>query len=178
MDLLNLCAIKGFIRSRWFPGIFQWPTAFIFAVVIYQLLFGPASAHDNFGTAMTWVLWWPIIPLVFLLMGRFWCAVCPFATLSDVVQKWAGNNRPVPVFLKKYGIWIIDGLFILITWADHIFGIVESPRGSGVLLMMIITGVVVSGAFFERRLYHNLHHRHGGAGAGPVSHRAACRCLQ
>ncbi len=153
MNLLGIGAVKGFIRSRWFPGVFQWPTAFVFAVVIYQLLYGPASAHENFGTAMTWVLWWPVIPLVFLLLGRFWCAVCPFATLSDLVQKWVGNNRPVPVFLKKYGIWIIDGLFILITWADHIFGIVESPRGSGVLLIMIITGVVASGAFFERRTW-------------------------
>ncbi|MBF7083947.1 4Fe-4S binding protein [Desulfallas sp. Bu1-1] len=152
-NLLGMTPVKSFIKSRLFPGIFQWPTAFVFAVVIYQLFYGPSSAHDNFGTAMTWVLWWPIIPLVFLLLGRFWCAICPFATLSDIVQKWVGNHRPVPVFLKKYGIWIIDAMFILITWADHIFGIVESPLGSGVLLLIIITGVVISGAFFERRTW-------------------------
>lgn len=152
-NLLSIAPVKAFVKSSLFPAIIQWPTAFVFAVVVYQLLYGPSSAHDNFGTAMTWVLWWPIIPLVFLLMGRIWCAVCPFATLSDVVQKWFGNNRPVPVFLKKYGIWIIDAMFILITWADHVFGIVKSPLGSGVLLMMLITGVVVSGAFFERRTW-------------------------
>lgn len=139
------------LRSNLFPAILQWPTAFIFAVVIYQLLYGPASSQENFGTSMTWVLWWPIIPLVFLLSGRTWCAVCPFATVSDIVQKIAGNKRPVPQFLKKYGIWIIDAFFILITWADHVFGIVESPRGSGILLLMIIAGVVTMGAFFERR---------------------------
>lgn len=102
---------------------------------------------------MTWVLWWPIIPLVFLLLGRFWCAICPFATLSDTIQRWVGNHRPVPVFLKKYGIWIIDAVFILITWADHVVGIVESPLGSGLLLLLLVTGVVVSGAFFERRTW-------------------------
>ena len=102
---------------------------------------------------MTWVLWWPIIPLVFLLLGRFWCAICPFATLSDTIQRWVGNNRPVPVFLKKYGIWIIDAIFILITWADHVVGIVESPLGSGLLLLLLVTGVVVSGAFYERRTW-------------------------
>jgi polyferredoxin len=152
-NLLDISPIKFFVKSSLYPAIFQWPTAFVFAVVVYQLLYGPTSAHDNFGTAMTWVLWWPIIPLVFLLLGRFWCAVCPFATLSDIVQGWVGNHRPVPAFLKKYGIWIIDAMFILITWADHVFGIVESPFGSGVLLLMIITGVVVSGAFFERRTW-------------------------
>jgi len=152
-NLLDIRSLKAFVKSSLFPAIIQWPTAFVFAVVVYQLLYGPESAHENFGTAMTWVLWWPIIPLIFLLMGRFWCAVCPFATLSDMVQKWVGNKRPVPVFLKKYGIWIIDAMFILITWADHVFGIVESPLGSGVLLMIIITGVIVSGAFFERRTW-------------------------
>lgn len=152
-NLLEISQLRKFITSRWFPGIFQWPTAIVFALIVYQLLYGPTSAHDNFGTAMTWVLWWPLIPLIFLLLGRFWCAVCPFATLSDVVQRWVGNNRPVPKFLRKYGIWIIDAVFILITWADHVVGIVESPPGSGVLLLLMVTGVVVSGAFFERRTW-------------------------
>jgi ferredoxin len=145
--------IKSLLKSRWYPGIFQWPTLIVFAVIMYELLIGIPAAHKNFGTAMTWVLWWPVIPLMFLLAGRFWCAICPFATVSDLVQKLVGNNRRVPRFLKKYGIWIIDASFILITWADHVFGIVESPGGSGVLLLMITTGVIVSGAFFERRTW-------------------------
>ncbi|MHB8986585.1 MAG: 4Fe-4S binding protein [Eubacteriales bacterium] len=141
------------LKSRLFPGILQWPTAFVFAAIIYQLLYGPASSSKNFGTSMTWVLWWPIIPLIFFIFGRMWCAICPFATLSDIIQKFFGNNKPVPQFLKKYGIWIIDALFILITWADHVFGIVDSPRGSGILLLMIIAGVITMGAFFERRAW-------------------------
>lgn len=145
--------LKSILKSKWYPGIFQWPTLIVFAVIMYELLIGIPVASKNFGTAMTWVLWWPIIPLIFLLVGRFWCAICPFATVSDLVQKFVGNNRPVPKFLKKYGIWIIDAMFILITWADHIWGIVESPRGSGVLLLMLTTGVIVAGAFFERRTW-------------------------
>lgn len=153
INLISFAPVRSFLCSRWYPGIFQWPTLIVFALVIYALLYGPASAHENFGTSMTWVIWWPAIPLLFLLLGRFWCAVCPFATLNDVAQKWVGVNRPVPQFLKKYGIWIIDAIFVLITWADHIFGIVSSPAGSGILLMMIITGVIASGAFFQRRTW-------------------------
>lgn len=152
-NLLNHKLIGGMFRGRWFPGIFQWLTLGVFAFIIYQLLLGPLKAHDNFGTAMTWVLWWPLIPIIFLVVGRFWCAVCPFATLNDLVQKFVGNNRPVPKFLKKYGIWIIDVAFILITWGDHVWGVVESPWGSGILLMLLVTGVVVSGAFWERRTW-------------------------
>ncbi|CDX01379.1 4Fe-4S binding protein [Desulfitobacterium hafniense] len=152
-NLLDNKMIKAMLKSRWFPGIIQWPVLFVFALIVFELMAGPGSAHDNFGTAGTWVLWWPLIPIIFLLLGRFWCAICPFATVSDWIQKFVGNNRPVPKFLKKYGIWLIDIFFILITWADHTFGVVENPRGSGVLLLIITTGVIISGAFFERRTW-------------------------
>jgi ferredoxin len=152
-NLLDNRLVAAMLRSRWYPAVFQWITAAVFVVIMYQLLVGPDSAHDNLGTALTWVLWWPLIPILFLFLGRFWCAICPFATLSDLVQKFVGNRRPVPRFLKHYGIWIIDALFILITWSDHVWGIVESPWGSGILLLLLTTGVVISGAFFERRTF-------------------------
>lgn len=153
VNLLRIPLVRRIFESRLYPAVLQLPTALVFAVVVWELLAGPVRAHDNFGTAMTWVIWWPLIPLFFLLLGRFWCAICPFATLSDAIQKVVGNNRPVPRFLKKYGIWIIDAAFVIITWADHVFGIVESPRGSGYLLLGLILGVVTIGSFFERRTW-------------------------
>lgn len=152
-DLLGNKWIKAFVKSRWYPGFLQWPTLLLFMLIMFQLVLGPTSAHDNFGTALTWVLWWPIIPILFLFLGRFWCAICPFATLNDLVQKFVGNNRPVPRFLKKYGIWIIDALFIFITWSDHVWGVVENPFGSGVLMLALTTGVIFSGSFWERRTF-------------------------
>lgn len=152
-NLLDHPWVSGFLRSRWYPGLIQWPTLLFFMLIMYQLLLGPTVTHDNVGSALTWVLWWPIIPIIFLFLGRFWCAICPFATVNDLVQAWVGNHRPVPRFLKQYGIWIIDALFILITWGDHVWGIVDNPVGSGVLLLMLTTGVIASGAFFERRTF-------------------------
>lgn len=152
-NLLKRRVVAATLRSRLYPGLLQWATLFVFVIIIWQLVLGPGSAHANLGTALTWVLWWPVIPIIFLVLGRFWCAICPFATLSDLVQRVVGNHRPVPGFLKKYGIWIIDGLFILITWSDHVFGIVESPWGSGMLLLLLTSGVIASGAFFQRRTF-------------------------
>lgn len=152
-DLLKNRTVHAVMRSRWYPGALQIPIAAVFGLIAYELLVGPSSAHDNPGTALMWVLWWPLIPIVFLFLGRFWCAICPFAALSDFVQKLVGVNRPVPAFLKRYGIWIIDASFILITWADHVWGIVESPWGSGILLLMLTFAVIISGAFFQRRTF-------------------------
>ncbi len=152
-NLLHHRTLRAFLTSRLYPAVFQALTAAFFVLVVFQLLVGPTAAHDNLGTALTWVLWWPIIPIVFVVLGRFWCAICPFGTLSDLVQKVIGQQRPVPAFLKKYGIWIIDALFIFITWADHVWGIVDNPWGSAMLLLALTAGVVASGAVFVRRTW-------------------------
>ncbi|VEP39200.1 MULTISPECIES: 4Fe-4S binding protein [Tessaracoccus] len=152
-NLMQVPWVARLLRSRLYPGVIQVPVAAVFGLVAYQLLVGPDSAHDNAGTALMWVLWWPLIPIVFVALGRFWCAVCPFGWLSDQVQKLVGANQPVPAFLKRYGIWIIDASFLLITWADHVWGVVESPWGSGVLLLLLTTAVIASGALFQRRTF-------------------------
>jgi ferredoxin len=152
-NLLGIPGVRAFLKSRWFPAIFAYPTLVVFGYIVYALLFGPGAASANLGTTLTWVLWWPLIPLLMFALGRFWCAICPFATVIDAVQKLAGLGRPVTPFLKRYGIWIIDATFILITWADHVFGIVESPRGSGYLLAMLVTASVVTAVFYERRAW-------------------------
>lgn len=152
-NLLDNRILKNFIKSKWYPGIFQVFVGIVFAFIVFELLTGPDEAHDNFGTAGTWVLWWPILPILLFMTGRFWCTICPFGALSDLVQKFVGSKQLVPKFLKKYGVWLIDAMFLAITWSDHVFGVVESPRGSGTLLLLITIGVIFSGAFWERRAW-------------------------
>ena len=151
--LLDNRFILGFLQSRWYPAVFTYPVLVVFGYIIFSLLWGPAAASANLGTSLTWVLWWPLIPLAMFALGRFWCGICPFGTTIDLVQKVAGLGRPVPAFLKKYGIWIIDVIFLLVTWSDHVFGIVESPRGSGYLLGLLVTASVVTAVYFERRTW-------------------------
>jgi len=152
-NLLEVRPVGAVLRSRLYPVAFQWLALGVFVLVVWQLLAGPNAAHDNLGTALLWVVWWPLLPILFLLAGRFWCAVCPYGLVSDLVQKVVGAGRPVPRFLKRYGIWIIDAWFIGITWADHVWGIVHSPWGSGMLLLLIAVVVVASGAFLQRRAF-------------------------
>ena len=152
-NLLEIDWVRRIAESPLYPKVFQWAILAGFTLVGYELLIGPEAASQNLGTVLMWVIWWPLIPVAFLVLGRFWCAICPFATINDLVQKFVGLERPVPPFLKKYGIWIIDASFLAITWADHMWGVVESPWGSGVLLLMLTTAVVVSGALWQRRAF-------------------------
>jgi len=151
--LLENRLLLALLRSRLWPAILAYPTLVVFGYIVYSLLWGPGAASANIGTGLTWVVWWPLIPLAMFATGRLWCAICPFGTLIDIVQKFAGLGRPVPTFLKRYGIWVIDATFLAITWADHAFGIVESPRGSGYLLGLLVTASVVTAVVYERRAW-------------------------
>jgi polyferredoxin len=152
-NLLHLKFVGRILRSRLYPGVLQLLGLAVFALVIFETLFGPTEVHDNPGSAIVWILWWPLLPLSYFVFARAWCVVCPFPFVGDMVQRFVGLSRPVAGFLRKYGIWIIDAWFIGITWADHVFGIVSSPRGTGYLLMMILAGAVTMSVVFERRSF-------------------------
>jgi hypothetical protein len=34
-NLLDNKKFAGFMKSKWYPGIFQWPVAIIFAFIVY-----------------------------------------------------------------------------------------------------------------------------------------------
>lgn len=89
--------------------------------------------------------------LMFLFLGRFWCAICPFTKVSELVQKLWGLRLNVPPFLKEYGLVIIMIAFLELTWLEEVFHIAKSPRATAVMLLIIFTGAVGMGLFFQRK---------------------------
>jgi ferredoxin len=153
MNLLDIPWIRTAVRSRFYPSIFQWVTTAAFLVIVGLALFGPNNAGQNFGMALAWSVWWPLLPLSFLLVGRFWCAICPFSWLTDCVQKAVGVHLPVPPFLRRNGPWIIAGLFILVTYVDETWRLSGNARKTGYLLLAVLAAVIFFSAFFERRTF-------------------------
>ncbi len=153
INFLNNPQLKALLKSKWYPLIFVLPTMIIFGLLVIQLFFGPEETSLNFGSVMVWILLWPILPVLFLVFGRFWCSVCPLSRVSDEVQKNVGMHKKVPKFLQTYGVWIIIIAFLIITWVDSVLGLVENPRNTGYLLLFVFTGVVLMGAVYERRAW-------------------------
>ncbi|WP_420264900.1 4Fe-4S binding protein [Candidatus Magnetominusculus dajiuhuensis] len=145
--------IKNILSRKWYPAVLRWPTALFFVFLVYVLLYGRTEARYNLGLSMTWFLWWSILPLMFLVVGRFWCSICPFAMVNDLVQRLVGNNLPVPMFLKRYGAWITYLLFISLIYTEFILGIVLSTQISAILMLTLATFAVISGAFYTRRTW-------------------------
>ncbi len=153
MNLLNIPWTRAALRSRIYPAAFQWATASAFVLVLAMVLFGTNNAGQNFGMALAWTVWWPLLPLSFVFAGRFWCAACPLAWLSDQVQRIVGVRLSAPRVLVRYGPWIMAALFILITYLDQTWQFDGDARKTGYLLLALLSVVVFFGAFFERRTF-------------------------
>jgi len=153
VNLLAIPWIKAALRSRLFPAVFQWITVTIFVIVLLSALFGVNNAGQNFGMALAWRVWWPLLPLSFLFLGRFWCAICPLAWVTDWIQKAIGVQLPVPRLLRRYGLGMIAGSFILLAYLDEAWGFSGDARKTGYLLLAVLATVIFFGAFFERRTF-------------------------
>lgn len=153
MNLLEIPWIGKAFRSRLYPTLFQWITVLLFVVLLVSMLFGPDNSGQNFGMAFTWTVWWPLLPLSFVVFGRLWCAVCPFAWITDRVQRVVGVRLAVPRFLRRYGPWVIAGLFIVVSYLDEAWGFDDDARKTAYLLLVVLATVVFFAAFYERRTF-------------------------
>jgi len=127
------------MKRRWYPGALQWLSVLFFVPVIGYLLFGPAD-KDNPANLLVWLVWWPLLCILFILAGRFWCGICPFSRVSDGVRSLVGLRWAAPDFLKEQGGWLILIAFILLSWLEETRGILDSPRLAAILLLTILRG--------------------------------------
>ncbi len=152
-DLLEYKTFKKLIKSRWYPGILQIPTLIFFGFIVYFFFFGPLSYSKNPGSILAWTLWWPLVPLTFILFGRLWCVICPLPIIGDFIQRFIQPARKPEQFIIKYGIWIMDGFFVLITLFDRLYGMVDTPWLSGMVFVLIMIGIIIFSIRYERRTF-------------------------
>ena len=140
------------LKMRGYPGVLQWLSVLFFVPVLGFLLFGPAD-KDNLANLLIWLVWWPLLCVMFIVAGRIWCGVCPFSKVSDSLQRLVGLRLAVPDFLKEQGLWLILIAFLLLSWLEETAGIVDSPRQTAIMLLTILTGAVAFGLFFQGRVW-------------------------
>ena len=152
-NLLEYHLLRKAMKSKLYPAILQIPTVIFFFFIIYYFFFGAAQYANNPGSILAWTLWWPLVPLTFILFGRLWCLLCPLPLIGDFVQKFVHPTRKPGRFIIKYGIWITDGLFIAITLFDRLYGMVETPVLSGAVFALLLFGIIVLSLRYERRTF-------------------------
>lgn len=153
LDLLRLPLINRFFRHRAYPLAFQILFASLFAMIVYFAFFGVGRGSKNPATLLTWGLWWPLLPVSLVLLGRAWCAVCPLAAGVSALQSIANPQRAPPPSLIKAGPWLMGFTFLSLTWSDRVWGFTVSPVATGVIVIVLLTGALCTGLIFQRRTW-------------------------
>ncbi|GIL70179.1 hypothetical protein Vretifemale_1031, partial [Volvox reticuliferus] len=163
---LNLLAtyppLRRLLRSSLWPHDINFKfTAFVYPVIVALLLWGPQDRLHNPALAVFWDYWWPLVFISFPLLGRVWCAVCPFMIYGELAQKWRiGPTGDASKLLKwpreeaeRYGPPFLFSLFAAILIWEEVWDLPHTAALSGWLLLLITAGAVVCSVLFERRLW-------------------------
>lgn len=149
--------LRKFLQSDWLERLNHGFTKYVFAALVLLLFIGPQSRDANFGLNIFWAWWWPGILLTYPVLGRFWCAVCPFMIYGEIVQRWriaeGAEMQKWPSSVEKYGGWFLYVLFFGILMWEELWVLEDTAYLSSCLLLLITFGAMVGSWFFERRIW-------------------------
>jgi hypothetical protein len=99
---------------------------------IFSGIFGTLTPGLNFGTAITWYVWFFVIFLMMVAVGRAWCAMCPFGGFAEWLQRrtlWQRTTKTLglgwrlPESWAGHGLLISTVVFVGLTWIEEYFNI-------------------------------------------------------
>ncbi len=151
LNLLEIPWLRRLLTSPAFQPSLQIPLLFLMGIVVFLGFFDVQDGGVNLATKLTWTIWWAGIIFTFFLVGRVWCLACPFGALNEWTARVAGPVRRLPRPFRN--IWWATGMFVLLTWADELLGVVRSPWVTAWIVLFFAALAVGIGLFYERRSF-------------------------
>ncbi|MEL6928229.1 MAG: sigma 54-interacting transcriptional regulator [Cyanobacteria bacterium J06600_6] len=161
LNLLNKYPqLRSLFKSDWFPSKINYGLVLsLYTFVVLVLFLAPQDRQSNFALNLFWAWWWPLILITFPLVGRLWCAFCPFMIYGELTQKLSLIFLPRQlkkwprVAADKWGGWFLFGLFTLILLWEELWDLENTAYLSACLLLLITAGAMIFSAIFERRFW-------------------------
>ena len=132
-------------------GVVSW----LFVVVNLALWLGPQARADNAVLKLFWAWWWPLILLSFPLVGRLWCAVCPFMVWGRIAQQltpWRKRIWPHGDNDRWAAPVLSAGFALILVW-EEVWNLENTAWLSSCLLLLITAGAVGGSLLFEKRFW-------------------------
>ncbi|MDA8046393.1 MAG: 4Fe-4S binding protein [Actinomycetota bacterium] len=152
------------VKNRKFQFLLIVPNQVVFWTVIFVGLVGTADPGLNFGTAITWYVWFCLVFVMMVVVGRAWCAMCPFGGFAEWIQRrsfWQRTQKTLglglkfPESLARYGFLIPVASFLLLTWIEEFFNIAGpgNPADTSWMVVGIVGSALTFFLVFERRTF-------------------------
>ncbi|MCP4264567.1 MAG: cyclic nucleotide-binding domain-containing protein [Candidatus Brocadiaceae bacterium] len=152
-DILSYDAVKGFLKSKFYPLGLQVFSSIVLVITLFMLLLGHKDGLLNFTNIIFWSTGLFGMYLVTFFSGRLLCGICPFAAAGDLVRRLKNYNLQVPKLLVSHGKYITIGFILFVFWFEGVTSIPRSSALTAYLIMFILLGAIVSGFIFERRVW-------------------------
>jgi len=153
INLLQFDKIKAFFNSGIYPAGLQIVAAAAFIVIFLMAFMGSQSPDSNLSLILVWGMWEPLLFISWFAGARMWCSVCPMGSMNDLLNRIGTKKFKVPSFIAEYGVYFSGLGLAVIIWAEVATDMTYSPTATGFLLLAILFFAVLSGLFFERRLW-------------------------
>ncbi len=161
INLLHMDKFRNILQHPLIPGFFIWFNVIVVLIIAGLTLYGgsrpqghPLQSFDNNpGMLITWLIWFPVLPISAFLLGRIWCGICPIAGMGDMAARIKKFNMPVPKILQRLDFWLVVVAFIFLDYFEEYFGVADKPWATGMLLVVIITLSVLFCVMFERKTF-------------------------
>ncbi len=164
LDIARLKRVGGLLRDRRLQFLLILPNQIIFWLVIAIGIVGTVVPGLNFATAITWYLWFCLVFVMMVVVGRAWCAMCPFGGFGEWVQrrtffkrttKSLGLGLKMPERVAQYGFLLSVGAFLVLTWIEEFFNIAGpgNPMATSFMVLGIVGTALVFFLTFERRTF-------------------------
>ncbi|HET9081933.1 MAG TPA: 4Fe-4S binding protein [Trebonia sp.] len=163
-DLTRNPRIARLLHDRKFQFLLILPNQIIFWTVIVVGLLGTAVPGLNFGTAITWYIWFCLVFVLMVVVGRAWCVMCPFGGFAEWIQRrtlWKRTQKALGLGLKfpeplaRYGFLLPVATFLLLTWIEEFFNIAGpgTPSDTSWMVVGIVSSALLFFLVFERRTF-------------------------
>ncbi len=152
-DFLSFDVVQRFLKSKFYPSGFQILSSIFLVITFLMLFLGHKDGQLNFINTLFWSAGIFGMYLITFVSGRFLCGICPFAAAGDSVKRFKNLNLQIPKILVSYGRYITIGLIILVFWFEGVTAIQRSSILTAYLIIFILSGAVISGLIFERRVW-------------------------
>ena len=153
---------------RWKPQLREWMRApalwntllfglvsWLFVAVNLALWLGPQDRAANPILTLFWAWWWPLILLSYPLVGRLWCAICPFMVWGQIAQRltpWRKKSWPHGDVDRWGAPALAAGFAVILLW-EEVWNLENTAWLSSCLLLLITAGAVVGSLLFEKRFW-------------------------
>lgn len=152
-NLLRISPFRHFFKNLKLRASFRAVTLMAMIGVVLLTLFGTQDFGKNLGIGIVWYYWWPFLLLSFLVLGRFYCSICPIDGLVQLSRKLGSLNRAAPPIFNYIGIALAGFLALGLFWGEYFFLVKEIPVRTALLLGTIAVSAVAVNFVFKAEVW-------------------------